>query len=165
MHVIFLPLGNGLFAQVDSDCPSEIWQQKWSANTKTPGRTYAYRTTRVSENRSARTHTTLHVQIAGVAEGEEVDHKNGDTLDDRRQNLRPCLHSENGRNLRKWSSPTSSKFKGVTLRYNGRWMAYIVRNGGQKYIGLFSDEESAARAYDEEAKKLHGEFARLNFPV
>lgn len=165
MNVIFLPIGDGQFACVDSDSSEEIWGQKWSALRRASGKAYAYRSTRVGEERRIKTHITLHAQITDSSSNTEVDHINGDSLDNRRRNLRICRHFENGRNLAKWSSPTSSKFKGVCHRLNGKWMAYIVLSGKQSYIGVFKTEEDAARAYDTEAVKLHGKFARLNFPV
>jgi hypothetical protein len=161
MNVIYLPLGKGIFAKVDSDCPPEILEQKWSANRKTPGRTYAYRTTRKTEP-NGKTHQTLHAQLMGAERGREVDHINGDTLDNRRSNLRICGHLENGCNLRKWSTPTTSKYKGVSSR-QGKWRAYISPKGRQKHLGTFDSEIEAAKAYDEAAKKLFGNFACLNF--
>jgi hypothetical protein len=162
-NVVYLPLGNGEFAKVDSDAPAGILSQKWSANIKTPGRTYAYRTAR-KEGSDAATHISLHKAVAGARPGCEVDHVNGDTLDNRRANLRLCPHSSNGRNLRKWASPTSSQYKGVCMRPNGKWQAYVSLGGRQKYLGLFETEGAAARAYDAEARTLFGEFAKLNFP-
>lgn len=161
MNVIYLPLGGGNFAKVDSDAPVEILGRKWSANKKTPGRLYAYRSS-TKYRTNGQTHTYLHHVVLGVSG--EVDHINGDTLDNRRANLRKCLHSENGRNLRKWSSPTSSRYKGVCLRPHGRWQGYICFKSKQVYLGLFDSEENAARAYDVKARELFGEFARLNFP-
>jgi hypothetical protein len=160
-NVIYLPLGNGEFAKVDSDAPPEILSRKWSANAKTPGRTYAYRSSSLD---GEKTHVSLHREVLKAREGCEVDHINGDTLDNRRANLRLCPHSQNGCNLRKWVSPTSSRHKGVCLRPNGRWQAYVSFGGRQKYLGLFEVEDDAARAYDREARTLFGDFAKLNFP-
>lgn len=161
VNVIYLPLSNGEFAIVDSDCPAKILTQKWSACAKTPGRTYAFRTLRKDES-SKKTHRALHTEILGC-DGEEVDHKNGNTLDNRRANLRACPHWQNGQNLRKWTSPTSAKFKGVS-RHKSGWRAYISFQRVQKHLGTFQTEESAAKAYDQAATDLFGEFARLNFP-
>lgn len=161
---MFLPLGQGLFATVDSDCSEGVWGKKWTACRKACGKVYAYRSARVGEERRRKTHVMLHAQITDSSANTEADHISGDGLDNRRRNLRVCRHLENGRNLPKWSSDTSSKFKGVCLRPNGKWQAYITLSRKQVYIGIFEDEEKAARAYDAEALKLHGKFARLNFP-
>jgi hypothetical protein len=62
--------------------------------------------------------------------------------------------------------PTSSKFKGVRLEKRaGKWRAQIKINKKYIYLGLFSDEEEAARAYDLKAQELFGEYAALNFPI
>lgn len=57
----------------------------------------------------------------------------------------------------------SSQYKGV-YKKRSRWAARIAVNGETTWLGTFKTEEEAARAYDAAAKRLHGEFARLNFP-
>jgi hypothetical protein len=60
---------------------------------------------------------------------------------------------------------TSSKYKGVSwAKKSAVWLASIRYKGKQIHLGLFLDEKLAARAYDEVASKLHGEFAQTNFP-
>lgn len=107
----------------------------------------------------------LHRLIAGAGKGECVDHIDGDTLNNRRANLRVCSHAENMRNRRK-SSSSRSAYKGVS-RQSGM-DAWVARIGGYKtgrtYLGTFREERDAALAYDAAAIKLYGDFARLNFP-
>lgn len=93
--------------------------------------------------------------------GMVIDHKNGKTLDFRRDNIRVCTQSQNLMNQR--SRMGTSKYKGVCRQKNNRWSAQIGLNGKSKWLGSFSTEEEAARRYDGEAVKLFGEFARLNF--
>ena len=92
------------------------------------------------------------------------EHLDGDRLNNQKCNLRLCSNLENCRNQRKPRIVTSSVFKGVH-RHSGNkcWQAAIRHGGKQIYLGVFTDEEQAARAYDEAAKKYHGEFALLNF--
>lgn len=93
-----------------------------------------------------------------------VDHINGDTLDNRKCNLRIATLSQNRANGRK-IKPKSSKYKGVSMvpRKNGvKWEAYIFSNYVKTHLATCETEEQAARIYNRAAKKVWGEFARLN---
>jgi hypothetical protein len=91
-----------------------------------------------------------------------VDHINGNGLDNRKTNLRYCTHSQNMRN-RKLSYNSSTGFKGVHNCSNGRYRVQITFNNKRISIGRFDDILFAAKAYDDTARKLFGEFAKLNF--
>jgi len=92
----------------------------------------------------------------------EVDHINGDSLDNRRCNLRLATRFENARNV-KLRSDNRTGYKGVTP-FNGGYAARIEVNKIAFTIGVFATAIEAAKAYDDVAKKLHKEFCRLNFP-
>jgi len=88
---------------------------------------------------------------------------NRDRLDNRKANLRFASSAENARNS---SGPRSStsRYKGVSWYTDyGKWRAAIGHNGRFRHIGYFSSEEDAARAYDEKARELFGDFAATNF--
>lgn len=92
------------------------------------------------------------------------DHRNGAGTDNRRSNLRPATHQENLRNARPYRN-CSSKFRGVVwVKRKSRWESRITIDRKSRHLGLFNNEEEAARRYDAEATKRYGEFARLNFP-
>lgn len=108
--------------------------------------------------------TKLHRLIMGAGPGEEVDHINGNPLDNRRSNLRMATSAQNKWNTRRFSNNTSG-YRGVSFRKDrGKFRAYINLDNKQRSLGMFHTAEEAARAYDAAAKELFGEFARLNFP-
>ena len=104
----------------------------------------------------------MHRMIINAQKGYEVDHINGDGLDNRRKNLRQCKHIENLSNTRK-RGQGSSKYKGVHFnKKNGNWLSAITFKGSTYHLGVFPTEQDAARAYNVKAKELQGEFAYLN---
>jgi hypothetical protein len=108
--------------------------------------------------------TGLHRLIMNAPKGLVVDHINGNSLDNRRTNLRLVTPLQNHWNGLKMKN-TSSRFKGVCFRKDIRkWGAYIKESGKQKNLGYFESEIEAARVYDQAALKNRGALARLNFP-
>lgn len=104
----------------------------------------------------------MHRLILGVPDDVFVDHKNRDTLDNRRSNLRACTVCQNNAHTRP-SHRSISGFKGVG-RYGSSWVARINDGTGLIEIGRFDSAECAAQEYDRVALDLFGEFAYLNFP-
>lgn len=92
-----------------------------------------------------------------------VDHINRDPLDNRKANLRASTHSQNSMNKSK-QSDNKSGFKGVCWDKNTqKWRADIMVNGIRRFLGRFIEVLDAAKAYNQAAVELHGEFAVLNF--
>lgn len=149
-----IPLSRGLFATVDASDFEMLSHFTWCVSGSGG---YAARTTRV---RGKKIGVAMHRMVALPGPDQDVDHINGDRLDNRRCNLRVCSHAENQRNRRTPSHNTSG-FRGVAWHKKDRkWQA----TAGDRHIGQFASAIEAALAYDRVARELHGEFARLNFP-
>src|SRR3990167_2235442 len=107
----------------------------------------------------------LHRFILNAPKGLEVDHINGNGLDNRRKNIRLCTKKENMQN-RRISINNTSGYKGVYYHKSDkrkkRWTVFIRTDDNRKFIGRFLTALDAAKAYNEAATKYHGEFARLN---
>ena len=106
----------------------------------------------------------LHRLLFPEADGMEIDHINGDKLDNRHANLRACTHQQNGFNAKRRHTNTSGY---IGVSFLGRlncYEAYIHFSGTKHHLGLYADPAVAARVRDCVARLLFGEFARLNFP-
>ena len=94
----------------------------------------------------------------------EVDHINGDKMDNRRCNLRICTHQQNAFNQTRRSTNTSG-FIGVSpVKDAPFYEAYIHLHDRKHHLGTFSDPKQAARTRDAVARLVFGEYARLNYP-
>lgn len=137
------------------------WKWRTLQNSKGHGYVYAVATGRKGTDDTAT--VFLHRLLTQAPRGLMVDHINGDGLDNRRANLRVCTSGQNTTNSRKRLG-CKNALKGVAL--NGkRWAATIRHDGQVHHLGRFRNPEAAAVAYDDAARRLHGEFARVNFPA
>ncbi len=108
---------------------------------------------------------SIHRLIIDCTDDKVVDHINGNSLDNRKSNLRVCFHKENIRNQKKHNRKIkcSSNYKGVCWdSKNNKWEAYITFNYKKIKLGRHLKEKDAAEAYNDAAIKYFGEFARLN---
>lgn len=112
--------------------------------------------------KSERKTVFMHCQIIERPKGFEVDHINGDRLDNRRENLRIVTLEQNRFN-RKKQLGTSSIFKGVQWhKCHKKWIACIRFRKKLIHLGYYDSEQEAALAYNNAATRYFGEYAKLN---
>jgi hypothetical protein len=151
-------------AIVDAEDFEWLSKFKWHAHRR--GRTWYARRT-IESGGSCKT-KFMHREILehhgyDLAIG-EVDHINGDGLDNRKSNLQTISHAENIRKSRIQIN-NKSGFRGVSWhKRDRRWQAFIQIGKGRKYLGSFKTKIAAACAYNDAAKLYFGRFARLNLP-
>lgn len=146
-----IPLTQGRVAIVDSADFKWLNQWNWHAH---------WDPSTLSFYAKKKKNISMHRLILGCEIGEDGDHRNHDTLDNRRRNLRKATKSQNAMN-RKTRRDSSTGFRGVVKRKT-RFEVYIGVKGKRHYMGSRPTAREAAALYNEAAPKYHGEFARLN---
>ena len=154
-----IPLTRGHVALVDDEDYEALAAFKWRCMGT--GHPYACRDT--SRVLGPRRLIQMHRVILSAPDGVLVDHVSGNGLDNRRANLRLANHSQNRINSPRRDG--TSIFRGVSWHVcRQTWQATIGVDGKKHFLGVHPSEMAAALAYDDAARRLHGEFARLNFP-
>ncbi len=154
-----IPLTRGQAAIVDAVDYQRLMTRKWSARLdKHTGTFYALGA--IVHSNGVHETLLMHREILGLKKGDkrQGDHRNHDTLDNRRANLRIASHSENARNRPKHAC--NDGLKGVSKRKD-RYQAHIRVNGKLIHLGTRDTAEAAYALYCEAAIRLHGEFAHL----
>jgi hypothetical protein len=161
---IEIPLTQGKVTIIDAQDAERVLRYKWHAERRhgPKSRTF-YAVTTIRKENGKQTGLSMHRFILQLPpRTPHVDHRNGDGLDNRRENLRLATPAQNNRNV-KISQLNTSGFKGVSWRKRDhRWRAQIQFNGHVKHLGHFQIKEEAAAIYDKAARELFGEFARPN---
>lgn len=145
--VYYIPVGDSDFTIVDEEDKEFADQYLWYNS-------FGYA---VCPSKSSR----MHRMIMNAKSGQEVDHVNGNRMDNRKCNLRICNHVQNSRNapVKKCSK---TGIKGVWFNTKSRTYNSQIRVDGKRlWLGSFTYIHQAAEAYRVAAKKHHGEFARL----
>lgn len=151
-----IPLTKGLYATVDDEDYEYLSKFNWCANKGAKHKTYyAVRGTR-KQGKYRR--IFMHRVIAQARTGETVDHRNHNTLDNQRENLRVGTQALNLLN-RLPAKDGKSRYKGVSF-YTPTLQWVAVFRG--QHIGYFNNEVDAARAYNATAKAAGGDWALLN---
>jgi hypothetical protein len=152
-----IPLTRGKFALVDARDYYRLAKFAWHASGPAKNKLYAAR-------REGPKAIMMHRMIMDAPDHLFVDHIDHNGLNNCRSNLRLCTPAQNRHNSLSIKTGTS-KYKGVGWdKDRKKWRVGVRLNNKRHHVGHFTDEIAAARAYDEKAKELHGEFACLNFP-
>lgn len=151
-----IPLTQGKVALVDDDDYEWLMQFKWCISKGN------YAVTPKSR-KIGRGNIPMHRMILNAPPHMEVDHRDCNTLNNQRDNIRLATHAQNQCNIKPYRKDKTSQYKGVRRNRN-RWQALIKVNQVTFLLGRFDDQEEAAKAYDQAAKLHFGEFAYLNFP-
>jgi hypothetical protein len=155
-----IPLTRGKVAKIDDDDFDRVSQYKWHANFNSSTRIYACHSLKKLR---------MHRLIMDAPQDLFVDHINGDTLDNRKANLRLVTHLQNCHNLQnprisKERAEIHSKYRCVYWDGKAKWCAYIGYKSKKLQLGCFRDEDDAALMYDVAAQILFGHPCFLNFP-
>ena len=161
-----ISLTRGKVALVDDEDYERISLCSW--HTLPSSKTcYAQRSKNLGSKNGNQNITTfsMHRDILGLPQGRfpEVDHKDGNGLNNQKSNLRVATHTQNMANVRTY--PHTSKYRGVSLYRSGnykRWRSSISSDGTKHFLGYFLTEAGAAIVYNAASLEFHGEFGRLN---
>ena len=156
-----IPLSQGYYAMVDDADYSTLSRDKWYAKVTPSGRVLAQRTSSMAGGQKRRT-VLMHREIMGVTGRVEIDHVDGNALNNRRKNLRAATSQQNKFAHRRKAAGVTSRFRGVSWdSKNEKWSASIKINNKSKRLGRFDAEEEAALAYRDAAKALFKEYAQI----
>lgn len=150
-----IPLTQGYFALVDDDF---IVDRKWRIS-KTGNKIYAFANAKKEEGGC---NVSMHRLIMRPKKNMEVDHIDGNGLNNQRSNLRICTRAENALN-RRINNNNTSGFKGVTfVKEDGKWQVQIAAKRRFYYLGRYDSKVEAAMVYNVKARELFGKYAVLN---
>jgi|ERR1017187_3123406 hypothetical protein len=150
-----IPLDKGKFAKVDDEDFERVSKHDWKAVAARNGTANPYAKTWIKGKGQLYMHHLVRRRKT------RTDHKDGDSLNNQKYNLRSANAIQNGRNRK--IQIHSAPYKGVSFfKPTGRWQGRASKNGNNVHLGYFSTPELAASAYDSYARTHYGEFSRTN---
>lgn len=153
------PLKYGFVALVDDADFEMLSEYSWGIQRSGGGKLYAIT---VKRSGATRIRKRMHLLVFGITD-KEVDHRDGNGLNNQRDNLRPANRSQQCFNQLKNKAARTSRFKGVSWNSaREQWVAQIQVGRSHPWLGRFEDEKMAAMVYDQAALKYFGEFAKIN---
>lgn len=164
----YVMLNRSRFTLLDEEDLEIVGPYFWRATRANKKKRLYVRGYKIGESKSKQ--VRMHRMVMNAPTGVVVDHRNLNTMDNRKHNLRFCSSGQNSHNaVGKHMAGRTSKFKGVSDRSKSHgpnikkpWYAEGRANGVRTGLGCFTTEIEAARAYNEWAKVAHGDFALLN---
>ncbi len=151
-----------LFTMVDDEDYDWLNQYNWNYSFRSRGSMYVK--TCITYQKIY-VNLIMHRMILGYPENKIIDHKDGNTFNNQRSNLRICTHEQNNANRINRRNSTS-KYKGVIwCKRDKKWIARFENKGKRCNVGYFDNEIDAAKAYDLKSIEVHGEFAKLNLAL
>lgn len=151
-----IPVGRGLFALVDDEDYDRVARHKWWVIENVSGNRYAM--ARIDGR-----FISMHRFILNPPSHLEVDHRDGNGLNNQKANLRLCTRQQNQWHRRGeivWQDGTVTKgIYRIEFKDTVRWYARLSVKGSEWRSGPYKTREEAMRAYDEAARRILGEFA------
>lgn len=157
----YVPLTRGFEAIIDAADAETAGRFNWYALVTKTGHTYALRALKKGGDEEAR---LLHRLIMSAPAGMDVDHINGNGLDNRRANLRVCTHAQNMANQR-IERMNSLGYRGVYQKSRRSFRAEISVMDRKVHLGCYPTPEEAGAAYERAVRELRGEYAIREAPA
>lgn len=143
-----------------SEANQTTWNKKCSGKVAGHRDAIGYVSIRI-DRKPYGAHRVAWLMMTGSWPSDKIDHRDLDRSNNKFANLREATHSENITNTRARRDSASGR-KGVHLhKHSGLWHATIMKHGKKHSVGYFRDLDAASAAYEQAAKRLHGEFARV----
>ena len=155
----YIKLTQGQVAIIDAENLEKIGEHRWYAAWDSTSMKY-YAVTMIKIETGKQKTLGMHRLLLNPPSHLVVDHINGNSLDNKIENLRICTHAQNARNRGKQNG-VKSNHKGINKK-NGKYQVQITKDRIKYYIGSYDTYEEAVEAQESAGKELHGDFFRTS---